>query len=74
MVEILEETVGYLGKIKIAYLHAAAPEEVEKIKALLEARLTCVESLITELSPALGVHTGPGTAGFCYFPVAALES
>ena len=74
MVEILEETVGYLGKIKIAYLHAAAPEEVEKIKALLEARLTCAESLITELSPALGVHTGPGTAGFCYFPVAALES
>jgi len=74
MVEKVEETVGHLGKIKIAYLHAAAPEEVTKIRALVEARLTCVESLVTELSPALGVHTGPGTAGFCYFPVAALES
>jgi DegV family protein with EDD domain len=74
MVEKLEKTVGYLGKIKIAYVHAAAPEEIEKIKSLVEARLTCVESLIAELSPALGVHTGPGTAGLCYFPVSALEA
>jgi len=74
MVDKLEETVGHQGKIKIAYLHAAAPEEADKIKTLVEARLTCVESLITELTPALGVHTGPGTAGFCYFPVAVLES
>ena len=28
-----------------------------------------VESLITELSPALGVHTGPSTAGLCYYPL-----
>lgn len=74
MVEKIEETVGYLGKIKIAYIHAAEPEEIEKIKTLVEARLTCVESLIAELSPALGVHTGPGTAGLCYFPVSALET
>jgi hypothetical protein len=28
-----------------------------------------VETIISELSPALGVHTGPGTAGLCYYPV-----
>jgi hypothetical protein len=27
------------------------------------------ESLFAELSPALAVHTGPGMAGLCYFPV-----
>ena len=69
MVNKIEATVGYRGTIKIAYVHAAAQEEVEKIKVLIEQRLTCVESLITELSPALGVHTGPGTAGLCYYPV-----
>lgn len=69
MVKMVEASVGYKGKIKIAYVHAAAREEAEKIKALIEERLTCVESLIAELSPALGVHTGPGTAGLCYFPV-----
>jgi len=69
MADLVEAAVGRMGKIKIAYVHAAAQEEAEKIKQLIEPRLTCVESLIAELSPALGVHTGPGTAGICYFPV-----
>jgi DegV family protein with EDD domain len=72
MVDMVEAAVGKMGKIKIAYVHAAAQEEAEKIEKLVEARLTCVESLMAELSPVLGVHTGPGTAGVCYFPV--LES
>ena len=69
MVEKVEAAVGTMGRIKVAYVHAAAQEEAEKIKFLIEARLTVVESLIAELSPALGVHTGPGTAGLCYYPV-----
>ncbi len=71
MVDWIANTVGPLGKIKIAYTHVGAREEVEKIKALVEERLACVESLIAELSPALAVHSGPGTAGLCYFPVEA---
>jgi DegV family protein with EDD domain len=69
MVEKVEAAAGYMGKIKIAYMHAAAREEAEKIKALVEEKLTVVESFIAELSPALGVHTGPGTAGLCYYPL-----
>lgn len=71
MVEKIEAAVGYMGKIKIAYVHAAAREEAERIRTLVEERLTCVESLFAELSPALGMHTGPGTAGLCYYPVLA---
>lgn len=69
MVDKIEAVVGEGGKIKIAYVHAAALEEVEKIRDLVEERLNPVETIFTELSPALGVHTGPGTAGLCYFPV-----
>jgi DegV family protein with EDD domain len=69
MVDKLEATVGKSGAIKIAYVHAAAREEAERLKTLVEHRVTCVESIISELTPALGVHTGPGTAGFCYFPI-----
>jgi DegV family protein with EDD domain len=64
---IAEMIVDHVGEN--AYMHAAAENEAEKIKSLVEKRLICVESLIAELSPALGVHTGPGTAGVCYFPV-----
>jgi DegV family protein with EDD domain len=70
MADMVEAAVGHTGKIKIAYVHAAALEEVEKIKSQVEERMTCVESLVAELSPALGVHTGPGTAGLCFFPLA----
>jgi DegV family protein with EDD domain len=69
MVDMVEKATGVGTKIKIAYVHAAAQEEALKIKELVEGRLEVVEEIMTELSPALGVHTGPGTAGFCYFPV-----
>jgi len=67
--EMMEKDVGPRGRVKVAFVHAAALEEVQKLRAMVEERLTCVEVLIAELSPALGVHTGPGTAGVCYFPV-----
>jgi fatty acid-binding protein DegV len=53
----------------IAYLHAGVQHEVEKLSALVEAKVEVVESLIAELSPALAVHTGPGMTGLCYYPV-----
>lgn len=68
MVDKIEEAVGK-SKIKIAYVHAGARQEVEKIKKMVEVRLNAVESVVAELSPALAVHTGPGTAGLCYYPV-----
>ncbi len=69
MVELVVSAVGVGGKIKVAYVHAGALPEVMKIKQLLEERIQVVESIVAELSPALAVHTGPGTAGFCYYPV-----
>ena len=68
MVDKVEAAFGK-SRVKIAYVHAGAMQEVEKIKNIVESRLNAVESLIGELSPALAVHTGPGTAGLCYFPV-----
>lgn len=68
MLERIESSVGK-GKLKIAYVHAGAQQEVEKIKQLLESHLDVVESFIAELSPALAIHTGPGTAGLCYLEI-----
>lgn len=62
------DTVGK-GKAKIAYVHAGAQREAEKIKTLVESKVDVVESFFAELSPALAVHTGPGTAGICYYPI-----
>jgi len=69
MAEEVLKTVGQKGKIKIAYVHAAALEETQKIKTLIDERINVIESIIVELPPSLGVHSGPGTAGICYYPV-----
>jgi DegV family protein with EDD domain len=69
MVDMIQKAVGESGKINIAYVHAAALDEVQKLKEMVEQRIEVVEWMFAELSPALGVHTGPGTAGVCYYPV-----
>jgi DegV family protein with EDD domain len=68
MSEMVSEAVGN-GKAKVAYVHAGALGEVEKIKGLVEDKVNVVESFFAELSPALAVHTGPGTAGLCFYLV-----
>lgn len=65
MVEKLDRLVGDAA-VQIAYVHAAAREEAEKLKYMVEQRVEVVESMIAELPPSLGVHTGPGTVGFSY--------
>jgi DegV family protein with EDD domain len=70
MADMMAETIGK-GKAKVAYVHAGAAHEVEKIKELVETKVDVVESFFAELSPALAVHTGPGTAGLCFYPVEA---
>jgi DegV family protein with EDD domain len=72
------------ARINIAYVHAAARAECDEIKRLVEERLAglaavgiqaaCAESLFAELSPALGVHSGPGTVGVCFYPVIEQET
>lgn len=50
----------------------AAREEVEKFRALLEEHYTVIEWVVAQLSPALGVHSGPGTVGIAIIPDAPL--
>jgi DegV family protein with EDD domain len=69
MVELMAKRVGWGARIKIGYTHVAALEEIAKLRALVEPKFDCVEVIVTQLSPALGVHTGPGTVGVCFFAV-----
>jgi len=68
MSDLVAETVGK-GRAKVAYVHAGAQREVEKIKGLVESKVEVIESFFAELSPALAVHTGPGTAGLCFYKI-----
>jgi DegV family protein with EDD domain len=54
--------------IRAALMHVAAADEVEKFRALLEEKYSVIEWVIAQLSPALGVHSGPGTVGISVIP------
>lgn len=68
MANYVADAVGE-GKTRVAYVHAGALNEIDKIRKMVEERVNVVEALVAELSPALAVHTGPGTAGLCFYPV-----
>ena len=68
MVELMRQRVGEGARIKVAFTHVLAREQLEKLRAMVLDRFECVEVIVTELSPALAVHSGPGTVGVSFFP------
>jgi DegV family protein with EDD domain len=69
MVELIRQQVGAQARIKIAYTHVAAEEQVALLRELIPKQFDCVETITTWLSPALGAHSGPGTVGVHFYPV-----
>ncbi len=69
MAELIQERVGERARIKVAFTHLAAREQLEKLRSIVTSRFECIETIVTELSPALAVHSGPGTVGVSFFPM-----
>ncbi len=63
---LVEKAAGAGARVKIALTHAAAQADAEKLRELVEQVVRPVEVLVCDLSPALTVHSGPGTVGLCY--------
>lgn len=63
MTELLK---GYLEKCKceVAVLHAGCEEEAIKYMEAIKNLPNISSIKIAEISPALGVHSGPGLFGF----------
>ncbi len=54
----------------LAVMHGGAQETGEKLLAALRSRLPNIkESIFSDISPALGVHTGPGLLAVCFYEV-----
>ncbi|MGQ9666121.1 MAG: DegV family protein [Anaerolineae bacterium] len=51
----------------VAVIHAGVPEQAEELRKGVEKRVSCAELFITEFTPVMGTHTGPGVLGLAYF-------
>lgn len=66
VLEMIAENVKGKTPIRIATLHANAPEDARNLLVKAEKKLNPVESILAELSPVVANHTGPGTVGLAY--------
>ena len=69
MIELMCQRLGIQTRIKVALTHVAAEEQAAQLREMVAAQFECVETIITWLSPALGVHSGPSTVGLHFYPV-----
>ena len=53
--------------LHVAVMHADALEEAEEFKKKIEGQFECREIFVTEFTPVMGVHTGPGLIGVAFY-------
>jgi DegV family protein with EDD domain len=66
LMEIMAERVGDSPVHVIAH-HADELEDGEKLKAEIASRFNCVELYLTEFTPGMGVHCGPGVLAITFY-------
>lgn len=53
--------------LHVAVMHADAIEQATSLKNRISSYFNCNEIFITEFTPVMGVHTGPGLVGVAYY-------
>jgi DegV family protein with EDD domain len=66
MLKLMAERVGN-RKIRVIVHHADELGEGEKLKAEIGKRFNCAELYLTEFTPAMGIHAGPGVLGISFY-------
>jgi len=66
LLEIMAERVGE-SPVHVMVHHADMPEEAETVRAQIAVQFDCAELHVTEFTPLMGVHTGPGLVGIAFY-------
>ena len=66
LLNIMAEEVANRS-VRAAVVHADAAEDAEQLRTRVAEEFDCLELLVTELTPVMGAHTGPGLLGLSYY-------
>lgn len=66
ILELTIENVGKRSPVHLATLHANAADDAKDLLTRANQALHPVESFLTEVSPTVGTHAGPGTVGLAF--------
>ena len=62
---VVEQMHGKRAHLNV--MHAACPEDARALAERLRASLICEELLVSEFTPVMGAHTGPGLLGVAFY-------
>ena len=65
VMDLLAERVGSVP-IRASVFHADAAEEADWMAQQVQERCRCVEFFMSEFTPVMGAHTGPGVVGIAF--------
>ena len=66
MINTIAGRVAGKGPLQLATVHANAEAEARELLAAASEKMKPAEALLTEVSPVVGAHTGPGTVGLAW--------
>jgi DegV family protein with EDD domain len=66
VLELASEKLKGKSNIRIATLHANAEQEARDLLDKASKEFNAVESVLSSVSPVVGVHAGPGTVGLVF--------
>jgi DegV family protein with EDD domain len=69
LTDMVEQRIGDRRPIRLASLHANAPSEASALLDRVRQRFSSSDvsdAVLSEVSPVIGTHTGPGTVGIAF--------
>jgi len=66
LVDCIAKMIGKETPAQVAVMHADNLEKAEQLKQLAQERFNIEEVLLTDFTPVMGAHAGPGVLGLAY--------
>ncbi len=67
MLKMMEQRVDKRQPLHAAVMHADAIARAAALSSQISTRFHCAELFITEFTPVMGAHTGPGLIGVAFY-------
>jgi len=67
MLKMMERKVVKGQPLHVAVMHADALDKAVALRNRISSQFDCAELFITEFTPVMGVHTGPGLLGIAFY-------
>ena len=66
LVELVEQAVAGKTPVRLACMHANSEADARSVLEKAASRINAVETILSDVSPVIGTHAGPGTIGLAY--------